>query len=110
MIYCLNAWPTSSDAGQALRQYIATAVYGLHTYQMLIFIGTIEPRSETLGQEMSGVSSLQLLPANSKICTTFVQRRLNVFDVGPTFVQMLYKCFASRSVHHFVTDRARAIT
>ena len=35
--------------------------------------------------------NLLLTPANTNICITFVQRRPNVFDAGPT----LYKCYTS---------------
>ena len=34
---------------------------------------------------------LVLFPANTNICTTFIQRRANVFDVGQT----LYKCYTN---------------
>ena len=53
--------------------------------QRFMFAG----RAQIVNSTLPHATAVELLPSKNKTFITFVQRRPNVFDVGPT----LYKCY-----------------
>ena len=71
--------------------YRRESAFHLHQTLRLILLECKRVLGPEFGEPHVPINDYCVIPANINICISIVQRRPNVFDVGPT----LYKCYTN---------------